>query len=203
VQEFWRRWHMSLSSWLRDYLYISLGGNQGTRLFTYRNLLLTMLLGGLWHGANMTFVVWGALHGVALIAHRAWRELLTRRAAAAGHPVRSPFDGAVGEALAWASTLAWVVACFAIFRAATLHEAFVLFGRFDDWRGAARLSPDWWLLLLAAGAAHLLLFRRGRAILARLRSSPDTAFYFAYGVCWALVPYFMPVNAQPFIYFQF
>jgi alginate O-acetyltransferase complex protein AlgI len=72
ITEFWRRWHMSLSSWLRDYLYISLGGNRGSKLFTYRNLMLTMVLGGLWHGASWTFVVWGAMHGIALIFHREW-----------------------------------------------------------------------------------------------------------------------------------
>lgn len=68
--EFWTRWHISLSSWLRDYLYIPLGGSRGGTWFTYRNLLLTMLLGGLWHGANWTFVIWGALHGTYLIAER-------------------------------------------------------------------------------------------------------------------------------------
>jgi len=68
--EFWQRWHISLSSWLRDYLYIPLGGNRGSTLFTYRNLMLTMLLGGLWHGANWTFIVWGALHGAYLVAQR-------------------------------------------------------------------------------------------------------------------------------------
>lgn len=70
VTEFWRRWHMSLSRWLRDYLYVPLGGNRGGELRTYRNLLLTMLLGGLWHGANWTFVLWGAWHGVLLAIER-------------------------------------------------------------------------------------------------------------------------------------
>jgi D-alanyl-lipoteichoic acid acyltransferase DltB (MBOAT superfamily) len=69
--DFWRRWHISLSSWLRDYLYISLGGNRRGPLITYRNLILTMLIGGLWHGAAWTFVLWGAYHGVLLAAHRA------------------------------------------------------------------------------------------------------------------------------------
>ena len=74
ITEFWRRWHISLSSWLRDYLYISLGGNRKGKRRTYLNLLLTMLLGGLWHGAALRFVLWGALHGVALAVHKMWLE---------------------------------------------------------------------------------------------------------------------------------
>jgi alginate O-acetyltransferase complex protein AlgI len=70
ITEFWRRWHISLSSWLRDYLYISLGGNRKGKIRTYINLMLTMLLGGLWHGANWTFVVWGGLHGISLAIHK-------------------------------------------------------------------------------------------------------------------------------------
>ena len=73
VQDFWRRWHISLSRWLRDYLYIPLGGSRGGARLTYRNLMLTMLLGGLWHGASWTFVVWGGLHGTALVVER-WRR---------------------------------------------------------------------------------------------------------------------------------
>jgi hypothetical protein len=69
-QEFWRNWHISLSTWLRDYLYIPLGGNRGTRWQTNRNLMVTMVLGGLWHGAAWTFVMWGAYQGVLLIAYR-------------------------------------------------------------------------------------------------------------------------------------
>ena len=76
ITEFWRRWHISLSSWLRDYLYISLGGNRKGRLRTYGNLLLTMLLGGLWHGAAIRFILWGALHGVALALHKLWLALI-------------------------------------------------------------------------------------------------------------------------------
>lgn len=68
--EFWRRWHVSLSTWLRDYLYVPLGGSRGSKLLTYRNLMLTMLLGGLWHGAAWNFVLWGAFHGGLLVAHR-------------------------------------------------------------------------------------------------------------------------------------
>lgn len=81
--EFWRRWHISLSSWLRDYLYIPLGGNQGSKLMTYRNLTMTMLLGGLWHGASWTFVIWGGFHGVLLIAHRILSQFFSKRESSA------------------------------------------------------------------------------------------------------------------------
>src|SRR5579859_6537254 len=70
LQDFWRRWHISLSTWLRDYLYIPLGGSRAGAGKIYRNLLITMILGGLWHGANWTFVVWGALHGAVLSVER-------------------------------------------------------------------------------------------------------------------------------------
>ena len=80
IGDFWRRWHMTLSNWLRDYLYIPLGGNRGGRLMTARNLMLTMLLGGLWHGANWTFLIWGALHGAALVADHAYRRSAVLRA---------------------------------------------------------------------------------------------------------------------------
>ncbi len=73
IRDFWRRWHMTLSRWLRDYLYIPLGGSRGGRSSTYRNLMLTMLLGGLWHGAAWSFVLWGGLHG-GWLAYERWRD---------------------------------------------------------------------------------------------------------------------------------
>ena len=75
IQDFWRRWHMTLSRFLRDYIYIPLGGNRLGEFRTYVNLFTTFLLGGLWHGAGWTFIFWGALHGIALIIHRAWKSL--------------------------------------------------------------------------------------------------------------------------------
>src|SRR5471030_3550330 len=74
VTEFWRRWHMTLSSWLRDYLYISLGGNRAGAVRTYVNLMLTMALGGLWHGASWTFMLWGIWHGAGLVVERLWKN---------------------------------------------------------------------------------------------------------------------------------
>ncbi len=74
ITDFWRRWHISLSTWLRDYLYVPLGGNRFGNLITYRNLLITMLLGGLWHGASTRFIIWGGLHGIGLVIYRVWMQ---------------------------------------------------------------------------------------------------------------------------------
>ena len=76
ITEFWRRWHISLSTWLKDYLYIALGGNRKGRVRTYLNLIITMFLGGLWHGVGLTFIAWGLLHGVALALHKVWLEVI-------------------------------------------------------------------------------------------------------------------------------
>lgn len=125
ITEFWRRWHMSLSSWLRDYLYISLGGNRGSTLFTYRNLMLTMILGGLWHGASWTFVAWGAMHGIALVAHREWSRWT------AGKP---RFDQAM-KWIAMPLTFYWVVLAWVPFRA---NDVYIDRMEASD-RGARRL----------------------------------------------------------------
>jgi len=128
---FWTRWHISLSSWLRDYLYIPLGGNRTGAVRTYVNLMLTMLIGGLWHGASWTFVVWGGLHGAYLIGERVVRRVLPARAWGAGA------HGAAGAITFLLVCLAWV-----FFRAPTFARAFEVV------RG----------LVGAGGAAHLLGF---------------------------------------------
>ena len=75
IQDFWRRWHITLSRFLRNYIYIPLGGNRAGEFKTYRNLFLTFLIGGIWHGANWTFIIWGILHGIAICIHRFWKSL--------------------------------------------------------------------------------------------------------------------------------
>jgi D-alanyl-lipoteichoic acid acyltransferase DltB (MBOAT superfamily) len=115
IQEFWRRWHITLSTFLKDYLYIPLGGNQKGKIRTYINLFLTFLLGGIWHGAGWTFVAWGALHGGALVIHRIWKR----------SGLRLPFI------LGWFFTFMFVNIAWVFFRANNFDDALkVLKGMF-------------------------------------------------------------------------
>jgi alginate O-acetyltransferase complex protein AlgI len=115
--DFWRRWHMTLSRFLRDYLYIPLGGNRKGPRRRYVNLLVTMLLGGLWHGAAWTFVIWGAIHGVGLVVNHAWTKV------AGSYRLRLP------DPVAWALTLAFVMLAWVPFRADSLSAALTI------WKG--------------------------------------------------------------------
>ncbi len=119
IIEFWRRWHITLSTFLRDYLYIPLGGNRHGKLRRYTNLLATMLLGGLWHGAGWTFVIWGALHGVYLIINNLWRELVSER-----HLRWVP--NWLGALLGGTLTFVAVVAAWVVFRAGNMAQALVI-----------------------------------------------------------------------------
>ncbi len=118
ITEFWRRWHISLSTWLKDYLYIPLGGNRKGRVRTYLNLFITMLLGGLWHGAALRFILWGAMHGIALALHKAYRSLLDKLGWSKPKGERSPLWKL------WLSRLVtfhFVVFTFIFFRAGNMQ----------------------------------------------------------------------------------
>ena len=115
ISDFWRRWHITLGRFLRDYLYIPLGGSRVGPLRQIANLMAVMLLCGLWHGAGWTFVVWGGLHGAALVAHRLWQRL----------PMRLP-QGLVGRSIAWGATFGFVVVSWVFFRADTMSVAFAM-----------------------------------------------------------------------------
>ncbi len=120
IVEFWRRWHMTLSRFLRDYLYISLGGNRSGNLRRYFNIFITMLLGGIWHGAGWTFVVWGALHGIYLIGNHAWHH--SRRMLGQDPNQSTKFGRAVSILL----TFIFVVIGWIFFRAETFHSAILI-----------------------------------------------------------------------------
>jgi D-alanyl-lipoteichoic acid acyltransferase DltB (MBOAT superfamily) len=120
ITDFWRRWHISLSSWLRDYLYIPLGGNRRGNIRTNINLLITMLLGGLWHGANMRFVLWGALHGIALVAHKGWSKVFP-----SGSRKKTWFPRMSGLLV----TFHFVAFCWIFFRAPNMSTALEMLHR--------------------------------------------------------------------------
>lgn len=101
IQDFWRRWHITLTRFLRDYIYIPLGGNKSGEFATYRNLFLTFILGGIWHGAGWNFILWGALHGLGSIVHRAWKKTGIQ----------------MHKALAWFITFNFINICWVFFRA--------------------------------------------------------------------------------------
>jgi D-alanyl-lipoteichoic acid acyltransferase DltB (MBOAT superfamily) len=123
LQDFWRRWHMTLSRWLRDYLYIPLGGNRKGRAKTYRNLMLTMLLGGLWHGAAWTFVIWGALHGVYLCINHAWSHF---------GPKPSPRFARLADIAGVILTFSAVVIAWVFFRAPDMATALSVLSKMAD-----------------------------------------------------------------------
>jgi D-alanyl-lipoteichoic acid acyltransferase DltB (MBOAT superfamily) len=193
ITEFWRRWHISLSDWLRDYLYIPLGGNRGSDLETYRNLMITMLLGGLWHGASWNFVVWGALHGVYLIVHK-----LTRGGKVSTAPV------AWRDVPAILVTFAFVCFAWVFFRAETFANAFDVLEAVFTLQAGATVPSD--LLLVAViGAVTLavdLFERREFDSVELVRRSPAAVGASVAAAVSAIVV-FSGGTPEPFIYFQF
>jgi D-alanyl-lipoteichoic acid acyltransferase DltB (MBOAT superfamily) len=123
--DFWRRWHMTLSRFLRDYLYIPLGGNRRGPRRRYVNLLVTMLLGGLWHGAAWTFVIWGAIHGLGLVVNHGWNKV------AASYRLNLPTPAA------WALTLGFVILAWVPFRADGLSATFTIWKGMFGFHGLA------------------------------------------------------------------
>ncbi|MBI3223147.1 MAG: MBOAT family protein [Nitrosomonadales bacterium] len=137
IIEFWRRWHMTLSRFLRDYLYIPLGGNRKGKLRRHLNLVTTMLLGGLWHGAGWTFVIWGGLHGIYLVINHGWQSLRSALGQNPEAPLSWPLHLMSGLFTFLAVTLAWV-----FFRASDLHTATTIAQTMLGFNGVA--LPDSW-----------------------------------------------------------
>jgi D-alanyl-lipoteichoic acid acyltransferase DltB (MBOAT superfamily) len=188
LTDFWRRWHISLSSWLRDYLYIPLGGNRRGRLATYRNLMVTMLLGGLWHGASWNFVIWGGLHGLGLAMER-WRRDRGRQAV----------PGLAG----WTFTMGLVFAAWIFFRAPTLDVAWSIVTGIASFSGVT--STSLLFVVMAAALASVLLDHPDV-----LWSEPKTVLSWSWarrGTYYAMATLALvlaaPAAEIPFLYFQF
>ena len=201
-REFWRRWHISLSTWLRDYLYIPLGGNKKGTAKTYRNIAITMLLGGLWHGAAWTFIIWGAYQGILLIIHRLIEPFLKK--------IREP-KGIFHQRLYFAVRVIFFfhLLCLGwlIFRAESMNQVSnMLYSLIFNFR----LSPDirleftvvkmaFYLFILIA--VQLLQFKNNDLmIVLRGRRPVRFAFYYA---CLFLMMIFAALGQNQFIYFQF
>ncbi|AGH51249.1 membrane bound O-acyl transferase, MBOAT family protein [Sphingomonas sp. MM-1] len=192
LQDFWRRWHISLSSWLRDYLYISLGGSRGGLARACRNIMITMLLGGLWHGAKWTFLIWGGLHGIVQVLETLWRKL---------RPAGWPH---LPAALAIVATFHIVTLGWIFFRADTFDGAIAFLdgiGR-GDW-GSTIATPLAIGLILFGMAIHFTPPTLAQGIALRLRGVPAIWLGLATGVVILLIDAMRFEGVAPFIYYQF
>ncbi len=198
LSDFWRQWHISLSTWLRDYVYIPLGGNRKGTIRTYVNNFLTMLVGGLWHGAAWKFVIWGGLHGVGLAVHKACQPWL-----------RKLPDNWWIKAVSWSLTITYVGLLFVFFRAYTMTDSLLIikniFTNFD----IAYIVPFvevryvWLIMMIIIIGSHCLP-RRWYGIMEQwFVSAPWLLKLVIFLVVVQLVIQFMTEEVAPFIYFQF
>ncbi|MCX6261059.1 MAG: MBOAT family protein [Bacteroidia bacterium] len=146
IVDFWKRWHISLSQWLRDYLYISLGGNRKGKIRTYVNLMITMLLGGLWHGASLRFIIWGGLHGIGLVINKIWNSLFRVR-------LKNRW---LGRTLSIFITFQFVSFCWIFFRAPDMNSILLMFRQI-----AHNFSPGSYLTVIPAYSNVLFLMAAG------------------------------------------
>jgi D-alanyl-lipoteichoic acid acyltransferase DltB (MBOAT superfamily) len=193
LQDFWRRWHISLSSWLRDYLYIPLGGSRQGKLKSYRNLLLTMLLGGLWHGAAWKFVMWGALHGGYLAVEKAARERF-------GSLDRGPWTGWLATLVVFHFVcLTWIFFAAGSFSAAT--DYLVALG--NTHLAVQQLTGFTFMLVVLSLASQFLPSNSMARMQGMLESLPVPLQGALAGVVTMMIVAIGPAGVAPFIYFQF
>lgn len=198
LTDFWRRWHISLSTWLRDYIYIPLGGNRKGTVRTYLNNFATMLIGGLWHGAAWKFVFWGAMHGAGLAVHKASKPVLGR--IGDSWPVR---------AASWLVTMTFVALLWVFFRADSWADSWtVVSSVFRDFSAAyipafAAARSLWLILMLVIVVSHCLPTRFWESAQAWFVRSPWIVKLLIFIVVVQLVIELRTESVSPFIYFQF
>lgn len=197
ITEFWRRWHISLSVWLRDYLYISLGGNRKGPIRTYFNLFITMLLGGLWHGAGLKFLIWGGLHGLALAIHKKWMEWTKST------------GFALPASAGWFFTFHFVLFCWLPFRASTWEMASQVFQNlWKPWKidlvlpiiAQYRLPVS---VLLLGFVLHFLPSSWKNTIQNWFSVARPVQLALISILLFLIIYQFKTAESQPFIYFQF
>ena len=198
LTEFWRRWHISLSTWFRDYVYIPLGGNRKGQVRTLLNNFLTMVVAGLWHGSTWMFVLWGALHGAGLALHKLCRGSLKKIP-----------DSWPVKAASWLLTMLFVMACWVFFRAGSLEDCGEIFRRIFTDFDLAYAAPFWaarklWCVVLAVALAALALPpRQYNRLQARFTRLPWIVIFLLFLVAVQLVIQLRSGDIQPFIYYQF
>jgi D-alanyl-lipoteichoic acid acyltransferase DltB (MBOAT superfamily) len=209
LRDFWRCWHISFSFWLRDYLYISLGGNRKGRFRKYANLMITMCLGGLWHGAAYNFLVWGFVHGLGLVwAHLVHELRETRLAArrAAGEVVAAGtgLAGRIWIVLCWIATFAYVDMAWVFFRAEDAGKAVDILRRVAAWDNTGAGFHPTCLVLVVLVLATQLLHINGRDLFyGMMRRLPAPVAGVGLGLLAVAILKLGPDGVLPFIYFQF
>jgi len=185
IQDFWRRWHMTLSRFLRDYVYIPLGGNRVSKYRNYINLFTVFLIGGLWHGAGWTFVIWGALHGIAIVVHRIWQELNLK----------------MNKVLAWIITFNFVNIAWVFFRAKDMESAEkVLSGMFGA-DGIGYFNNNMIVSTISVMMGFVLIYY-GRYWMLKVNISRYSGII--YGTLFFVSFFFITIGrASEFLYFQF
>lgn len=198
ITEFWRRWHISLSSWLRDYLYISLGGNRKGKIRTYFNLFMTMLLGGLWHGASWKFVVWGVLHGLALVVEKFFGQFIKLP--------KNVFVRTIQVIL----TFHFVVFCWLFFRAKDFATAFQIADNIskltfnlEQWQTIILGYKNVFLLIAIGVVWHFVPVKTLAGMQKTFSTLPLIAKAVLLGLIYWVVYATASADTQPFIYFQF
>ncbi len=204
VIEFWRRWHISLSAYLRDYLYIPLGGNRHGPVRRYVNIFITMLLGGIWHGAGMNFVIWGALHGFYITINHAWRDFVKPKS-------KIHFGPNVASIAGYLLTMFAVVIAWVFFRASSFSAATTMLNSMlgllhSEWSATNDVVASSTIYALAMGFLFTLVFPNSRQIHDWMLITRDRLAWsqlgLASGVAVALSLVFITADS-PFLYFQF
>lgn len=196
--EFWHRWHISLSTWFRDYVYIPLGGNRCSRVRTYLNNIITMLVAGLWHGSTWMFVLWGGIHGMGLVVHKAFKPLLSRVP-----------DNRWTNGLSVVLTFIFVAIAWVFFRSESVASACQLLSRSVTDFDIAYLIPfvkarPWWCVFTLVPLAAQAIGRRGfQRLQTRFILLPWIVKLLLFLLTIQLILQFQTSNVQPFIYYQF
>jgi alginate O-acetyltransferase complex protein AlgI len=199
ITDFWKRWHISLSQWLRDYLYISLGGNRKGKIRTYFNLMITMLLGGLWHGASLRYVIWGGLHGIGLVINRIWDSIFRKRSGTHW----------IGRLIAIFITFQFVNFCWIFFRAPDIESVKIMLKQiFENFSPGSfqTVLPGYSNVLLLMAVAYIIHFlpertkESYRGLFIKIPLVGQLAIIMAVAI---LLFQMRTTEIMPFIYFRF